>query len=367
MFARFKKWVQLCHRMLPHGIRVHLRWTYWAFVAHKKLRMERKEAERIRASMQKNGIRNALIVYDALASPPTYGDYFLVLMLARYFTSQGISVKFVIVDGEYRDDWCHLSEFEKKQLVQNYIESARLLLAPSLAAIEISNWVELQDGMQNDKYVNFDIVFKEQILNRKNIYSHVMNTLNLLIDKPNQVSFEKFFLAYEDLVGKVDLRKLYRPYVTWGCRYSTKWSIDRNLSDELFPQIYAQLKSLYPTHAILVISDDVGCAHFKKIAELLNLECFFSKDFSKSILGDGALILGSSYFYMMRGGGIAVFPIFSRIPYELISYAPTEDAWKERRLTSWATRYQIFRYSTLAEKNPLPTLMVSTTTDDRYF
>ena len=58
--------------------------------------------------------KKVAIVYDNLSSPPTYGDYFFVVMFGRYFISQDIMVSFIIVDDGKRSDWSDLSDDEAK-------------------------------------------------------------------------------------------------------------------------------------------------------------------------------------------------------------------------------------------------------------
>ena len=64
-------------------------------------------------------IKQALVVFDNFSSPQTIGDFFLVVMIARYFISMNIPVKLVIVDGEYRPDWAVLDETKKKKFIED--------------------------------------------------------------------------------------------------------------------------------------------------------------------------------------------------------------------------------------------------------
>lgn len=358
-----KKDIKRLLGILPYGLGGELLRMYafvkycrWRVSGYGKLRGERRESQRILSDLRLGRISKVLVVYDNLASPPTYGDYFFVVMLARYFTSQGIPVSFVIVDGEYRNDWLTLNGSEKRQLVANYVEMASTLLAPDLATIEVLVWPQLAARIRESSGV--EVPFRDSVLNRAHVYGHVLNTLNYLCAQAGQEHLDRFLLSFDELAPKVAIRKPDRPYVTWNCRYSSKWSFERNASVEEFVEIHARLQSLYPHHAIMIVSDADGCDRFREMARQHGLQCLFSKDYSETLLGDGVLILGSAYFYMLRGGGIAVFPMFSRVPHERITVTSGEVPWTNGRATSWASENQVFKHPDLA-RTLLPTLAVT--------
>ena len=333
---------------------IHSRHAYAQF---KKRRIEEWESRRILQGLKNKEITKTIIVYDNICSPPTYGDYLFVVMLARYFTSQNIAVSFIIVDGEYRSDWSALNDDEKKNLIAEYVRIANLLLDSRLAKIEVLTSSQLHARVTNNIDKSIDVPFRESVIKRKHIYGHVLNTLNRLCFESSRGHLDQFLLFFDELAGKVAFKKPEQPYITWNCRYSIKWDFERNAVGEEFLPIYSRLKALYPHHAIMVVSDAAGCNYFKGIASQHGLNCLFSKDYSDTLMGDGALILGSDYFFMLRGGGIAVFPMFSRVPHELIADCSNEVAWRHERATSWATDNQIFRLPD-RDKNIWPTLAV---------
>ena len=81
----------------------------------------------------------------------------------------------------------------------------------------------------------------------------------------------------------------------------------------------------------------------EKVAKRYGMDCLFSKDYSHTFLGDAALVLHSSYYYQLRGGGMGVIPIFSEVPYEIVSALGNEVEWRKGALASWATPEQVFR------------------------
>ena len=128
------------------------------------------------------------------------------------------------------------------------------------------------------------------------------------------------------------------------------WAEERNTNDQEFPIIIDKLKSLFPHHAIMVVSDSMGCSYFKAVAQKAGINLLYSKDYSPTFLGDGALLLGGEYHFELRGGGIGVFALFSNLPYEFIIPLVHEIEWREGKVTSWATEEQNIRKIAYADK-----------------
>ena len=63
------------------------------------------------------------------------------------------------------------------------------------------------------------------------------------------------------------------------------------------------------------MSDQVGCDHFRSIAEAAGYSCYYSQDYAKNFLESGALILKSEAWVQIKGGGIAIFIIWSKISH----------------------------------------------------
>ena len=315
----------------------------------------RREIGQILTHLHNGKIKTILIVYDTLISPPTYGDFFYTVMFARYFTSKNISVNFVIVDGDTREDWSVYNDVEKNSIMTEYMSIARVLLDPDLAVVEVLTSPQLQARVRDGSAKGVYVPFRENVINRIVLYTSVMDTLNCLWSKSIQSHLDRFLLSYEELNLAVPFRKPNESYITWGCRLSNKTAFDRNTSEENFVLIYARLKSLYPNHEIMIVSDALGCNYFKSLADKYGLTCLFSKDYSGTLMGDGGLILGSAYFFMQHCGGIIVFPWFSRVPYEMVISLVHEKPLNINKLYSWASKNQIWRSPFGGEHN-LPAL-----------
>ena len=70
----------------------------------------------------------------------------------------------------------------------------------------------------------------------------------------------------------------------------------------------------------MIISDIAGCNKAKQISKKNNLNLLFSKNYSKDFLGDVELVLKSKFYLQFRAGGMLIVPIFTKLPYLIISY-----------------------------------------------
>jgi len=354
---KFKDGLRLSIQSIPYGIGMNIIKLYLRLLGRKKKTYrEIKEAKRILKRLKLKGIKKILIVYDDLASPPTYGDFLCTVMLARYFTSQDIPVSFVIVDGEYRADWCDLDADKKVQRTLDYIELARLLLDQRLSTVDVLKWPDLEQRLKGYSDNEIDIPFKESVLTRSYIYGHAFNVLNILCENSSQTHLDRFLLSIDDFTQKVIFTRPEQPYITYHCRYSQKQtSLGRNTKDDEFLQVCTRLKSLYPEYDLMIVSDAIGYAHFKELAHKHNIECIFSKEYSKTFFGDSALILGGEFHFTLRGGGIDIISLFSQGPYEQYASLANDDAWSNVRANVWSSQSQIFTDIKWSPKLFLPT------------
>jgi hypothetical protein len=314
---------------------------------YRKIRRERNEAEKIINTLKNDTINEVIIIYDYLVSPPTYGDFLMVVMLARYFVTRNIKVIFYIVDSEYRVDWSPLDKVRKQKLIVEQLEIAEIFLnkptQEKLARIEVVSWSQINSIILNIDRDRVFIPFMESVRPRTSIYSSCFNVINHLMARENHSYYKQFLLSCDEFTERVKFIRPRHPYITWHCRYSKMWDEGRNISDREFINISEELKSRFPQHAIMVVSDSMGCSYFKLLANKNNIDLLFSKDYSDTFLGDGALILGSDYYYQLRGGGIGVFVYFSNLPCDYFTTMENEIEWREGKATSWATEKQIIK------------------------
>ena len=119
---------EILKRTLPYRLQTEVHRVFITKFFNANYKSSSIEARQIIKDLSRKKITKVLIVYDNLTVPPSYGDNFLVVMFARFFVSLGIEVDFIIVDGEYREDWNHLDKSEINDLMSDYLDTANLLL-----------------------------------------------------------------------------------------------------------------------------------------------------------------------------------------------------------------------------------------------
>ncbi|MFA5920957.1 MAG: hypothetical protein WC856_06665 [Methylococcaceae bacterium] len=320
----------------------------------RKIKKERSEAEKIINALNNDSINEVIIIYDYHVSPPTYGDFLLVVMLARYFVTHNIKVFFYIVDSEYRVDWSPLDEVMRQNRAAEQLEITDIILnkpmVDRLARIEVGSWSKIQSTISKIDHENILIPFKERVLSRIPIYNSCFNVINHLMAQESKAFCNQFLLSFDEFATRVKFTRPKPPYITWHCRYSKIWGEGQNTSEPEIINIINKMKAIFPHHAIMIVSDALGCSYFKTLTQRNGINVLFSKDYSATFLGDGALILGSDYYFQLRGGGIGVFVYFSKLPCDYYTPMAHEIEWSEGKATSWATEKQIIKKIALTDK-----------------
>jgi hypothetical protein len=310
------------------------------FMGFKYKKIAKRESNIIHSAIR-HGAKQAIIVIDNLTGNPTYGELISTLVLSRYFIAHKIHVSLYIIDHEYRYDWGALSESEIKEFVSEQIRISKTLLDPNFSNVQKLNWNDFEENILRVP-LNSIFPYAERVRNRLQFYDYNMNLINNLLSDVNESQINKILFSFNELALKAPIFPVKEPYISWVCRYSEKWAPERNLKQDEFIKIYAYLRKYFPNHAIMVISDIIGCAHYSKIAESYSLNCIFSKQYSQTFLGDSALILNSDFLFQVRGGGIGIMGIYSRIPYVLICPMMNLARWSRRKKFSWQTGKQFF-------------------------
>ena len=113
------------------------------------------------------------------------------------------------------------------------------------------------------------------------------------------------------------------------------------MSSEHFKKIIKTLKNNFPYHKIIIVSDKLNSKFFKKINHKNRFGCLFSKNFSNSVIGDGYIILKSDFYFQLFGGGMCVFPTFSKVPCLLNhKYVNNEVFFSDQKATFWQSKNQ---------------------------
>ena len=302
----------------------------------------KKEAKKLSKAIT-NGANNVIIVYDNSVAPPTFGDMFFSIMLARYFSLCHMNVVFYIIDSEYRDDWNLLTETEegKRKFVDEQVNLAKTIINSPLAEIRRGSWADYTDAWSKFSMDSI-IVFDDKVKYRARVYHSVWMLLNMLVSRSEDEILDRLLLTGEELKRHIDVQPIpLEPYITIGCRYSGKWAVERNISLNEFLIINKALRKRFPNHRIMIVSCEQGCEYFFNFSKINKLDCIYSKKYSSTYIGDGALILNSDFFFILKGGGISVFPQFSKTPFEVYQRCDKALWWSRNKWAFWQNQEQL--------------------------
>jgi len=306
----------------------------------KSLTIEKNESFRILNNFDK--IKNFVIVYDFKSSPPTYGDFLWIVNLANYFSLYK-KVTFIVIYGDYRNDWNSL----KDQEIKNYIQQIDTIISKYLKQNIIVLKFKWNDfflyKIKND---TFFYLFENKIIERVSIYNHVCNLTNILFFKLKNIDTNHFLLNKKPFKISNETPLVFKhPYITWHCRYNPNWGNKRNINKSDFLEIYNVLRLKYKNQDIVVVSDLFATMIFKNWNNELKLNLKFSQDLVNDFTGSADIILNSNFYFQYLGGGIGMVPILSNLPYLIIGITENEKMLKKNKLVAWANQSQIFTYS----------------------
>lgn len=329
-------------RLLPYGVGSNFLLPQINRITnYRRKRYVREESKKIRSSIAR-GTKNAAIFYDNLVSPPTYGDMFFSVMIARYLSVNGIRVCFYLIDSERRHDWCCLSQTDADVFVDAQVNLIRLICNSPLVEVNRIAWSDYSKNSLNIPSGSI-VPFVESVENRVPIYHSYYELLNQLLSNLEIELLDKTLLSYRELSPYIDIEQPPSgAYITVGCRYHRSSDEARNLLEDEFVAVYRYLKRRFPNHMVMIVSCATGCEHFSELAKQNNFDCIFSKQYSSTFVGDGALILNSAFFFILKGGGISIFPQCSRVPYECYQKLAGELMWSKTKYASWQAGDQFF-------------------------
>jgi len=291
--------------------------------------------------------KEVIIVYDCKVSPATYGDFMEILLLARAIKNYNLKIKIILIIGEYRLSWHErFNDISRKKHIKYMNYMSKEILSEKKNIFSELNWKEFNKNFLNRKKNKSFILFKRKVFRRRPIYSHAINLTNHILNKNINLQ-NKTLLKSKDINANIKNFFFTRNYICIGGRHETN-KPERNLTKVLFLKLINKLNKIYPDYEKVLISNVLGCNYFKKISRKYSLNCKFSKDYTYDFLGDGKIILNSKAYFEIRGGGVSVFALFSRIPFVKVnSSSPVEHhyiCWSKSKsqVYSWQNNKQIF-------------------------
>ena len=310
-------------------------------------------------SLKETEKKTVVVVYDCNCSPPTLGDFFCTMMMARFFLLKKKKVKFYIVkDKVRRENWRRLKRNNYKKKISEFKKLAKILLSNTSSSFTVSS---VKFSYLKNKILisnKFHIFFEKRVLERKRIYNFCTNLIFRIVINEGS-NFERKFLLNKNTFSKTYKNKIDNDYITLHLRkaindknsdYSKFISQWRNIDDNQISKILVSIHNKFPKYKIYLISDKFGTNYFKKIiykkgtltSDIVK-KIRFSKDFTRSFLEDGHVILNSKYYFQIWGGGPCVFTYFSKINFLRVSEILTNETpylypFKSRPFAPWHER-----------------------------
>ncbi|MDO8713793.1 MAG: hypothetical protein Q7K13_04860 [Polynucleobacter sp.] len=315
-------------------------WSSW-----KKKHFYRLEVKRIRQAMSV-GIEEFVLIFDESTSVLAFGEFLNFLMVGRYIIAKGCFTRVIIINSRESGD-C-FAQFMDSLPVQAFInerlELAKAVLKPEFSAVEMMTWEEYSQNLRQYAGVSY-IVFKDLVKLRKPIYNHCLNLLNRLMKSSSTDFQEKLLLSSATLYSQSNQktpRGLNKRYVALACRQNNDWRSSSNLNAEEFCNVVRFIREKFPEDQIVVVSDNFGCVHFRRVATEHGIKCSFSSDISEGFLGSMSLVLSSNLFVQLKGGGIGTAAVYSRTPYFINAVTANELMFADEKIVCWATDEQTF-------------------------
>ena len=304
---------------------------FWHVSRSRRSRLSsiRNETENIFNAIQSGNLLRATLIYDNSISPPSYGDFINVIMIARVLAAYQVDVKLVLTKTDYYS--FYPDRFTTDEL--NDFIGEEIVIAKTLVqgvTIELCSSQELGELINGDAIDGRYVVFHEIVKSGTPFYYLAFNLTKSLLKKSScETKNRVLFARHSSFVS--NQRGPQVQYVAFACRWNESWGQYRNMSAELFINLSKILKNAFPNHELLVVSDRIGCDHFRSIALDHQLTCSFSKDYSDSFLGDATLVLNSEAWVQIRGGGIGIVPLWSDMPFLYFGRISSEQALLSKR------------------------------------
>lgn len=325
---RLVPWIRSWYERLP-------------FLDLRRKRYAQSEARRLLRHLVSDDPR-FMVVFDCRITGLAYGDLLHILMVARFLERRGGQVAFVIVDTEPPHFLGDMNRHEIDCFIEDALAIARVVLdSRRSTAIRIPE-SELEEHLRPTNSCR--ILFEEHTRTRRPFYRDAFNVFNQLMASATPAEHGAVLFVPNEFREYLPETYENRSYVTWHCRYSTRWDEERLTTDKEFVLGYRTLRDCFPGREIVIISDSEGCSHYSEVAKSLELGSLtFSKSISPSFLGDCALILGSEFFFCYRGGGILEVPFMSSMPFEIIAPVMNETMWDINHVGVWQLMDQVWR------------------------
>ena len=322
----------------------------------KKLYYSTQVTYQIRALLRKKQTRPILITYDLSCSPVSYGDFFQTLLLCRFFMVKNKKVELAVITSTLRKDMQeHLPQEILNQRLKEFKAMAQILLKTNPSTF--ISWKEFSESylQQAERY---EIVPSlKWVKKRKAFYQAHFNVLQNLSKTLSPKELSEFLLKAEEFNSFIVKPLPFSDFISWHVRYWPYWENGRSLSESEFIKTHQMLQKMFPDKPIVLISDTKGTKVYEDFAKKNHIPVYSCKAYTASFLGDVALILKSSFFLQIRGGGVGNSAFFSTVPYLFVTRQRTmNELFLFSEAPPWATPKQKLYFEAACEDRPLKDL-----------
>ena len=277
----------------------------------------------------KNKNKNLTLVYDSYNASNRYGDFIYFCMLARILIIKGHKLQIIFLKDYDSNNQILLGDLIK--ILKIFLKDINF----EFKEMDIQKFNSISDHFQN-------IIYEKLIKIGAKSYIFYYDLITHIYKNNFSNKIEKFFIN-EDTLGNPFINQNNflnnKKYICLICRYTEGDDISRDFTEDEFLNLRKFLTNKFKDIPIVVVSDNKGCDHFKKIEPKDGVKLIYSKDLftEDDYLKDASLVLSSSLVIQVRGGGITIPLIFSKTPYFLCwKEAGNERITNKRKLTPWS-------------------------------
>ena len=255
------------------------------------------------------------IVYDNRWCPPAYGDYFLILMLVRFLTLNGLNVRFKVPQhGDYRRDWAILHAID----IDRFTNEQRLLASRYLPSGIAVFPEQIKDASSHRVSAALQLFDFEQITSGYPYYRLAGGVIVTLITRHSWEIPDGFLLTSQGN-SAIPGTTISRPHISWSIRDS-KWEKSRNSTEAQTLLDLTALRCQFPDVPIHVLGDPRGLEMIGRTFAREGIE--WSEELVRQpregFSGAMDSAVSSSFYFQRLGGGLHMVPLFTANPFLMI-------------------------------------------------
>ena len=268
--------------------------------------------QRVQNILRDSSLSRIRITYDLSESPATYADIMGSLMLARLYGSIGKQVEFIWLHSKSNPKGPLFNQLQKNK--PQYLDDQRKLIHNVLSSF---NNIKIYESTPNSR-IDLNLNDISISINRPlyQVAELILDESAKFIVKKQKKIPDNFFLDYKI--------KKSTNFIAVNFRYD-KIDSRRNPSLSSLLKDIRLLNKYFPNSKIVIFSDPIGMTYvYKNLFELsfpkkinfrdIIIEPQLSNNYSDAFNE----ILKCKFFFMRKGGGMAIPIYYSTIPYLVV-------------------------------------------------